>query len=165
MTLFFSGSITSVKEVKKPDNLNKSVKKRTLQIEITEKWKTTSLVQYDAQNWLSIQPDNNNKNFSKQYIKNFAVSTKIISIHTWSKDGCVRLQISAAVEHATGGPHKVPYNKFFTKKGLGPRERTVKVGGWQETEQMSLVKSFDIVQSANFEKNKMKFETAYFTPK
>ena len=26
---------------------------------------------------------------------------------------------------------------------------------------MSLVKSFDIVQSANFEKNKMKFETIY----
>ena len=37
LTLFFSGSTTSVKEVKKPDNLNKSVKKRTLQIEITEK--------------------------------------------------------------------------------------------------------------------------------
>ena len=26
---------------------------------------------------------------------------------------------------------------------------------------MSLVKSFDIVQSSNFEKNKMKFETTY----
>ena len=37
LTLFFSGSTSDVKEVKKPDNLNKSVKKRTLQIEITEK--------------------------------------------------------------------------------------------------------------------------------
>ena len=49
------------------------------------------------------------------------------------------------MEHTTGGRHKVAYNKFFTKKGLGPRERTEKVGEWQETEQMSLVKSFDIV--------------------
>ena len=47
--------------------------------------------------------------------------------NTWSKDGCVHLQLSAAVEHATGGPHKTAYNKFLTKKGLGPTERTVKV--------------------------------------
>ena len=78
------------------------------------------------------------------------------------KDACVRLQLLATVEHATPGPHKAGYNKFLTKKGLGQREQTAKVSGWHETGQISLVKSFDIVQSANFEKNKMKFETAYF---
>ena len=49
--------------------------------------------------------------------------------YSQSKDGCVRLQLSATVEHATGGPHKAAYNKFLTKKGLGPRERTAKVSG------------------------------------
>ena len=53
LTSFFSGSTTVVKEVKKPDNVNKSVKKQTLQIETVEKWKTTSLVQYDPENWLT----------------------------------------------------------------------------------------------------------------
>ena len=41
------------------------------------------------------------------------------------------LKLSAAVEHATGGPHKAAYHKFLTKKGLGPREPTAKVSGWQ----------------------------------
>ena len=66
------------------------------------------------------------------------------------------LQLSVAVEHATEGPHKAAYNKFLTKKGLGLREWTAKVIGWQETGQMSGVKSFDIAKSANFEKKKKK---------
>ena len=33
-------------------------------------------------------------------------------------------------------------------------EQTAEVSGWQDTRQMSLVKSFDIVQSANFEEKK-----------
>lgn len=37
---------------------------------------------------------------------------------TWSKDGCVHLQLLAAVEHATGGPRKAAYHKFLTKKEL-----------------------------------------------
>ena len=78
------------------------------------------------------------------------------------KDAYVHLQLLAAVEHATGGPYKAEYNKFLTKKCLGQRERTAKVSGWHEIGQMSLVKSFDIVQSANFKKNEMKFETTYF---
>ena len=49
LTSFFSCSNIVVKEVKKPDNVNKTVKKRTLQIETAEKWKTTSLVQYDTE--------------------------------------------------------------------------------------------------------------------
>ena len=75
------------------------------------------------------------------------------------------MQLSATVEHATGGPHKAAYNKFLTKKGLGPTERTAKVSGWHETRQMSLVKQFDIAQSAKFGKNKMKLETASFVAK
>ena len=77
----------------------------------------------------------------------------------------VLLQLSVTVEHATGGPHKAAYNKFLTKKGLGLRERTAKVNGWHDTGQMSLVKPFDIAKSANFEKKKMKFKTAYFIAK
>ena len=47
--------------------------------------------------------------------------------------------------------------------GFGPRESTAKVSGWQEMGQMPLVKSFDIVQFANFEKkNIIKFETAIY---
>ena len=42
--------------------------------------------------------------------------------YTWSKDGCVCIQLSATVEHAMGGPYKATYNKFLTEKGLGPRE-------------------------------------------
>ena len=51
--------------------------------------------------------------------------------------------------------------------GLGHRERTAKVSGWQETGQMSLEKSLDIAESANLKKNfkKMKFKTAYFIVK
>ena len=72
--------------------------------------------------------------------------------YTWSKDNCVHLQLSATVENATGGPHKTAYSKFLTEKGLGPREQTAKVSGSHETRQMSLVKSFETAQSANFEK-------------
>ena len=167
MTFFSSGSTSTVGKVNKTDNVNKTVKKQTLQIETAEKWKTTFLVQYDTENWLSIQPDNNKKLVKTICCKlcceyeNYICGLPQFN-YTWSKDGCVHLHLSVAAEHATGGPHKVACNKFLTKKRLGPREGTSKVSGWHETRQMSLVKSFDIAQSANFEKNKMKFETAYF---
>ena len=51
LTSFFSGSTNAVK---KPDNVNKTMKKRTQQTETAEKCKTTSLVQHDAENWFSI---------------------------------------------------------------------------------------------------------------
>ena len=60
--------------------------------------------------------------------------------YTWLKGGCVSLQLSATVELATVGPHKAVYHKFLTKKELGPRERTAKAIGRQETRQMSLGK-------------------------
>ena len=41
---------------------------------------------------------------------------------------------------------------FLQKKGLRPTEQTEKVSGWQENEQMYLVKSFNTTQSANLEK-------------
>ena len=65
LTSIFSGSTSDVKEVKKPVNVNKTVKKQTLQTETAEKWKTTSLLQYDAENLLSNQPDDNNKKLVK----------------------------------------------------------------------------------------------------
>ena len=91
-----------VKEVKKPDNVSKTVKKRTLQIETAEKWKTTSLVQYDV-----IQPKNNNKKLVKtmhcklcREYKNEICWLPQFN-YTWSKDGVVRLQLLAATEHGT----------------------------------------------------------------
>ena len=36
-----------------------------MQITTGEKWKTTSLVQYDEEKWLSIQLDDNNKKLVK----------------------------------------------------------------------------------------------------
>ena len=65
LTSFFSGSTSAVEKVNKTDNANKIVKKQTLQTETAEKWKTTSLVQHDAENWLSIQPDDNRKKLGK----------------------------------------------------------------------------------------------------
>ena len=74
---FFNDVTSVVKEVEKPDNVNKAVKKRTLQTETAEKWKTTSLVQYDAENLLSIQPDDNNKKLVKTMHCKLSVSTKM----------------------------------------------------------------------------------------
>ena len=148
LTSFFSGSTSAMKEVKKPDNVNKTVKKQTLQIETAEKWKTTTLVQYDKENWLSIQPDDNNKKLVKTMYYKLCreVENEICRLpqfnYTLLKDGCVRFELLAAGKHATRGPHKTAYHIFFCKKGLGPRERTAKVSEWQEIGQMSLVKSF-----------------------
>ena len=139
LTSFFSGSTTVVKEIKKPDNVSKSVKKQTLQIETAEKWKTESLVHYDPENWLNIQPDDNNKKLVKTMYCEICCEheNEICRLpqfnYTWSKDGCVHLHLSAAAQHATGKSHKAAYNKFLTKKELGPRERTSKVSRWQET--------------------------------
>ena len=47
LTSFFSGSTSALEEVNKTDDINRTVKKRTLQTETAEKWKTTSLVQYE----------------------------------------------------------------------------------------------------------------------
>ena len=94
LTFSFSGSTTAVQEVKKPDNVNKSVKKQILQIEAAEKQKSTSVVQYDAQNLLSIQPDNNKKLVKIKYCELcHEYENEICGLpqfnYTWSKDGCV----------------------------------------------------------------------------
>lgn len=43
-----------MEDMKENADVDKTVKKQTLQIETAEQWKTTNLVQYDAKKWLSI---------------------------------------------------------------------------------------------------------------
>ena len=49
LTSFFSDSTrrSALEEVNKTDDINRTVKKQTLQTETAEKWETTSLVQYE----------------------------------------------------------------------------------------------------------------------
>ena len=123
MTSFFSGSASAVEKVNKTDNANKTVKKQTLHTETAEKWKTTSPVQHDAENWLSIQTDDNNKKLGKTMCCKLCCEYEndICGLlqfnYTWSKDGCVRLQLSAVVEHAMGRPHKAAYISYTKEIG------------------------------------------------
>ena len=86
--------------------------------------------------------------------------------YAWSRNGCVRLQHAAAVEHATSEPHKAAYINFLTNKGVTPRERTETLRSvLSEDNQCSIVKGFDTMDRKNVETNKKKFETAYFVVK
>ena len=155
--------------VKENENVNETVKKSALQIETAEKWKTTYLVQQNAENWLSIQGYNTKlakTMHCKLYHKYENEICRLLRFnYTWSRNGCVHLQFSDASELKTGGLHKAACHKILTKKGWGPREDTERVSVWQEPGQMSLVNSFNIANTANFVSNKIKSETAYFIPK
>ena len=75
-----------------------------------------------TENWLSVQPDNNNKKLVKimhcklchEYENEICRLPQFN--YTGSNNGCVHLQLSVTVEHETGGPHKAAYNKFLTKR-------------------------------------------------
>ena len=148
-----------------------SSKIRTLQVGTAEKWKTTSLAKYDADNWLIIDADEKNK-----LVKTLRCSIcskyehRITSVkgfqETWCREGSKRLQHAAAVEHAEGNSHGVAYDLYLKNKGLSARERTEKlketvlVGG-----QEGIVHGIDVMNLKDFELTKKKFETAYFVAK
>ena len=165
---FFGGK--PKKQMPKDTTVNKS-SKRTLKSTTAESWKTTSLAKYDAENWLVVNTDDSAvivKSFNCEICTMF--EDKIVGIpkfnYAWSRNGCVRLQHAAAVEHATSEPHKAAYINFLTNKGVTPRERTETLRSvLSEDNQCSIIEGFDTMDRKNVETNKKKFETAYFVVK
>ena len=141
--------------------------KRTLQPATAEKWKTTSLAKYDAENWLIV-----NINTDTKLVESLkcAVCTKfegkISSVkgfnYQWSRDGSTRLQHAAALEHVNGDPHKLAYNLFLKNKGLTTRERGDIIKKTLDKSQTAIAQGFAVSESKNFETSKKKFETAFF---
>ena len=169
---FFGGTpAASVKNKEVPlASSSTAASKRTLQPATAEKWKTTSLAKYDAENWLIV-----NINTDTKLVESLkcAVCTKfegkISSVkgfnYQWSRDESTRLQHAAALEHVNGDPHKLAYDLFLKNKGLTTRERGDIIKQTLDKSQTAIAQGFAVSESKNFETSKKKFETAFFVVK
>ena len=106
---------------------------RTPQSATAERWKSTSLAKYNADDWLVVNIEKTT-NLVKSF--NYSVCTKFIDIISsikgfqmrWCEDGSKRLQHSAALlEHAESTCHKKAFDLYLRGElGLITRQRTEK---------------------------------------
>ena len=98
---------------------------RTLQAVTAEKWKTTKLAQYNADEWLEIVKEHSSGQVST--LKCSICKSNIEGIKgfnsQWVDDGCRRLIFSSAFDHANSEPHKKAYDLHMKVKGLNLLER------------------------------------------
>ena len=166
---FFGGSST-------PESppLTKNVKEsntpvqRKLQPATAEKWKTTSLAKYSAEDWLIINVDKEKKQVSSMNCKicqQFEDRITCIKgfTDTWLREGSKRLLLHAAKEHAEGEAHKKAYELYLRSRGMTVHERTERIEA--STTDVGVVRGLDIMRQKDFELTKKKFETAYFIVK
>ena len=100
MSIFSQGA-SAIKGVKENENKNKTVKKSTIQTQTAEKRKIKYSVQYDAENWLSIQAYNKKlvKTMHCKLCHKYENETcRLLQLnYTWLRNGCVNFQFSATV--------------------------------------------------------------------
>ena len=168
---FFSGQTkkkaptTSVstpdKEVKKPET-------RKLFALTAEKWKSTSLAKYNANEWLIINADNTGSVNSMKCVTCEKFRDRIIGIKAfapqWCDKGSRRLQHGAALEHAMSEPHKRSFDLYMKSKGLSLTDRD-KAIFQSASSRESVLTGLASMKRADIELTKKKFETAYFVAK
>ena len=164
---FFGGSSSG-------RNINKKKSKREgrmLQATTANKWKTTSLAKYSADEWLIINTDESGNLVKSMQCSTCTMFEKNINslkgfAPQWSGDGSTRLQHSAAAEHAQTDAHTRSYDLYLTQKGLDAFQRTEKNKQvLKEQGQHSVIFSIAAMNKKDLELTKTKFETAYFIAK
>ena len=164
------GNTFSITEQQKKDSLH-TTSTRTLLTFTAEKWKSTSLAKYNADEWLVINSDKESKAVTSL---NCSVCTKYIDRimstkgfqQQWCSEGSKRLQHSAAVDHAESTAHKMAFGLFLKDIGLNERERTCKERLLLDCSgQQSIVDGLNVMNEKDFEQTKKKFETVYFLVK
>ena len=121
---FFGGATKQKKTTKSSSETasSSSSSLRTLQVVTAEKWKTTKLAQYNADEWLEIVKEHSSGQVStlkcsicKKYKSNIE-GIKGFN-NQWVDDGCRRLIFSSAFDHANSEPHKKAYDLHMKVKG------------------------------------------------
>ena len=144
---------------------------RILLCSTAEKWKSTSLAKYNAEDWLVVNTDAKSTLVTSM---NCAICQKfeerITSIkgfnYQWLREGSKRLLLHAAVEHAEGQAHKRAYDLHLKSKSISACERTdILQPLLDEGRQRSIMQGLGVMQMKDFELTKKKFETAYFVAK
>ena len=145
-------------------------KARALTVAAANRWKTTSLAVYLANEWLVINADKGdyvvslNCSVCKTHVdkikamKNFSPA--------WAFTGTTNLRLSNAEDHARGEPHKRALDLHLTAdKGQTAVERAEAMKASTDARQQLITSGIKNMQSADIAKTKSKFETAYFIAK
>ena len=167
---FFGGSSTlNLSPVTNKEKKQLSVgQPRKLQGSTAEKWKTTSLAKYSAEEWLIVNIDASTKLVGSMNCKICQqFEDRISSIkgfaYNWLREGSKRLLLHAAIEHAEGEPHKKAFDLYLRSRGLTTHERTELLE--PSHSQRGIIHGIDNMNQKDFEFTKKKFETAYFVVK
>ena len=171
---FFGGS---AKKAKADTNSSSSLSTTTsttrkLQVSTAEKWKSTTLAKYNADEWLIINENNANKGF----VKTLKCATcmkfreRIISMKgftpQWSEHGSTRLLHAAALEHASSEAHKKSFDLHMRQKGLAVLDRRDALQDiLTGSKQTDILTGISSMQKVDVELTKKKFEVAYFIAK
>ena len=163
-------NLSSINEQQKKDSVH-TTSTRTLLTLTAEKWKSTSLAKYNADDWLVI---NTEKESNVVTLLNCSVCHKYVDRimftkgfqQQWCGNGSKRLQHSAAVDHVESIAHKMAFNLFLRDSGLNKRERTNKERLLLNSSgQQSIIDGLNVMSETDFDQKKKKFESVYFLVK
>ena len=145
-------------------------KTRALTVAAANRWKTTSLAEHLGSEWLVINADKGYHvvSLNCSVCKTHADKLKGMKnfLTTWAFTGSTNLRVSNAENHARGEPLKRASGLHLKgNKGQSGFERAEAMKASNDAGQQLIASGIKNMQSADFAKTKLKFETAYFTAK
>ena len=144
-------------------------KTRALTVAAANRWKTTSLAEHLKSEWLVINADKGDHvvSLNCSVCKTHADKLKgMKSFSTaWAFTGLTNLRVSNAEDHARGEPRKRALDLQKGNKGQSAFERAEAMKASNDAGQQLITSGIKNMQSADFAKTKLKFETAYFIAK
>ena len=178
ISYFFGGSAKKKKSndcVTNEDNsptYSTSTVRRKLVLSTAEKWITSSLAKYCADEWLLIIENDEDKGFVKA-LKCKTCSEfhdRIVSMKgfapQWSGSGSTRLLHAAAIEHANSYAHGKSFDMYMKSKGLDATERTnIMQDLLSENKQNDILVGISTMKKNDLEFTKKKFDIAYLVAK
>ena len=169
---YFGGAAISSKDVSTTEKPTAKVSKRVLHVTTAEKWKTMQLAVYNAEDWLLFLKDTD-VNHVKAMKCNACTKyyTQISSVRgfspQWSSDeGCTRLMLSSAIDHASSEPHKHAMVLVMKQKGMNVLERSQAMQGVLDSQkQGNILSALATLNEQDLERTKKKFQIAYYIAK